>query len=596
MMPITNTTKRHWQALSACTGLTLAALTGAAAQAPGLPPPPPDLGQPFTPPAAVPNAAGGPNGLPAGAGGLDPNGLAGATVVTVDAQAARHPISPLIYGVAFANAAQLQALNATLNRSGGNGTTRYNWRENASNHAADWFFQSIPDDPAVPGAGPDAFIADSKAGGAQPMVTIPTIGWVAKIGPNRSKTFGFSVAKYGPQQKTDQYNPDSGNGMKPDGKTRIEGADPNDANVPADVSFERGWVQHLTTKWGKSNAGGVRWYFMDNEPSLWHETHRDAHPKGDTMEEYRDDVINYGTMVKTLDPTAKVLGPEEWGWPGYFWSGADIQYRGAHNYQGQPDRDAHGGTAFFPWLLGQMKANEAKTGKRILDVATVHIYPQGGEGGDDVTPKMELLRNRSTRSLWDPTYKDESWINDTVSLIPRLKNWVAAAYPGTQIGITEYNWGAEKSMSGATAQADILGIFGREGLDLATRWTTPAMETPTFKAMQLYRNYDGRKSTFGDLSVSDRVPDPDSLSSFAAVRAGDHALTVMVVNKSLTGETPLALALAHFAPARTAQAWQLGANNAITRLPDVSVTRTGLSAVLPAQSVTLYVIPAAGAR
>ena len=226
----------------------------------------------------------------------------------------------------------------------------------------------------------------------------------------------------------------------------------------------------------------------------------------------------------------------------------------------------------------------------------MHIYPQGGEGGDDVTPKMELLRNRSTRSLWDPNYKDESWINDTIGLIPRLKNWVATSYPGTQIGITEYNWGAEKSMSGATAQADILGIFGREGLDLATRWTTPAMETPTFKAMQLYRNYDGQKSTFGDLSVSDRVPDPDSLSSFAAVRASDHALTVMVVNKALSGETPLALALSHFAPARAAQAWQLGANNAITRLPNVPVTRAGLSAVLPAQSVTLYVIPAATTR
>ena len=40
-------------------------------------------------------------------------------------------------------------------------------------------------------------------------------------------------------------------------------------------------------------------------------------------------------------------------------------------------------------------------------------------------------------------------------------------YPGTPIGITEYNWGAEDHINGATAQADILGIFGREGLDMA---------------------------------------------------------------------------------------------------------------------------------
>jgi len=43
------------------------------------------------------------------------------------------------YGVAFASAADLTDLNAPLNRSGGNGTTRYNWQINASNHAMDVF-------------------------------------------------------------------------------------------------------------------------------------------------------------------------------------------------------------------------------------------------------------------------------------------------------------------------------------------------------------------------------------------------------------------------------------------------------------------------
>ena len=81
---------------------------------------------------------------------------------------------------------------------------------------------------------------------------------------------------------------------------------------------------------------------------------------------------------------------------------------------------------------------------------------------------MQLRRNRSTRSLWDPAYTDETWINDKVQLIPRLRNWVNTYYyAGTPIGITEYNWGAENHINGATTQADIYGIFGREGLDLA---------------------------------------------------------------------------------------------------------------------------------
>ncbi len=120
-------------------------------------------------------------------------------------------------------------------------------------------------------------------------------------------------------------------------------------------------------------------------------------------------------------------------------------------------------------------------------------------------------------------------------LIPRLKTWVKTYYPGTKIGITEYNWGAEKHINGATAQADILGIFGREGLDVAAHWTAPGADTPTFKAMQMYRNYDGKKSGFGDIGVSDTAPDPDVLSSFAAVRRADGALTVMVVDKDARG-------------------------------------------------------------
>jgi len=107
----------------------------------------------------------------------------------------------------------------------------------------------------------------------------------------------------------------------------------------------------------------------------------------------------------------------------------------------------------------------------------------------------------------------------------------------------------------------------------------------------MYRNYDGKKSTFGSISVSDRVPDPDALASFAALRQSDGALTVMVVNKSLSSPTPMALSLSHFASGTSAQAWQLAGGGAITRLPDAALAGSRLDATLPAQSVTLFVIP-----
>jgi hypothetical protein len=514
-----------------------------------------------------------------------------AVIVRVDAQASRHPISPQIYGVAFASSNDLATLNFTMNRSGGNSETSYNWQLNAHNHDNDWYFESIDDGDATPGATADDFVANSLGGGAQPMITIPMIGWAPKLGPARGKLASYSIAKYGAQTGNDwQYMPDAGDGFASATGLAITNNDPNDANVPVDATFQRGYVQHLLGRWGASTNGGVRYYFMDNEHSIWFSTHQDVHPVGPTMQEIRDKILAYASMVKSNDPNALVLGPEEWGWSGYFYSGYDQQN------SGDQDRAANGGWDYLPWLLNQLHQHDTNSGQRLLDYFTVHCYPQGGEGGNDISTNTEILRNQSTRQLWDTNYVDQSWIGQTANnilmLIPRMHAWVASYYPGTRIGITEYNWGAEPYINGATAQADLLGIFGREGLDLATRWTTPASNTPTYLAMKIYRNYDGNDSAFGDTSVAATVPNPDNLSAFAAIRTNDSALTVMVINKTLAGVTPLSLNLTNLASSGTAQAWQLTANNAITRLADIPYAGGVLSNTLPAQSITLLVLPA----
>lgn len=510
--------------------------------------------------------------------------------ITVDAVANRHPIDPNIYGVAFASATDLAALNCPLNREGGNAETRYNWQSNASNRAADWYFESIGESSSTPGEHADTFISDTRSGGAQAMITIPIIGWVAKLGPNRGKLASFSVAKYGQQQSTDYWMPDAGNGTLGDGSL-VTNNDPNDANTPADSTFQLAWVQHLVTRWGTASNGGLRYYILDNEHSIWQSTHRDVHPTGATMDEVLSKMIDHAQRIKSVDPAAMVVGPEEWGWGGYFYSGYDQQWGAAHGWSSYPDRAAHGNADYLPWLLDQFYAYESAHGARLLDLFTVHYYPQSGEFGDDTSAAMQQLRNRSTRSLWDPSYTDASWIGDKVQLIPRLHSWVSAHYAGTKVGITEYNWGAESHINGATTQADILGIFGRESLDLATRWTTPDAATPTYKAIQMYRSYDGAKSVFGDTSVSASGPNPDNVSTFAAIRSSDHALTVMIVAKTLTGTTPSTVSLHNFASSLSAQVWQLTAANTITHLPDAGVSNSALSLTLPPQSITLLVIP-----
>ena len=115
-------------------------------------------------------------------------------------------------------------------------------------------------------------------------------------------------------------------------------------------------------------------------------------------------------------------------------------------------------------------------------------------------------RKQAPRSLWDPTYTETSWITGCCSggpirLLPRLKDKIDANYPGTRLAITEYNYGAGNHISGAIAQADVLGIFGREGLFAANLWRLAANNSFIYGAFEVFRNYDGANGSFGDTSI-----------------------------------------------------------------------------------------------
>ncbi len=131
-------------------------------------------------------------------------------------------------------------------------------------------------------------------------------------------------------------------------------------------------------------------------------------------------------------------------------------------------------------------------------------------------------------------------------------------------------------------------------MDLATRWTTPATNTPTYLAMKMYRNYDGNKSTFGDTSIFTVVPNPDNLSAFGAVRTSDGAMTLMVINKDLSDSALISATITNFNALGTVQRWQLTSANVINRLANLALTNGVLDDLVPAQSITLYVVPGAG--
>ncbi|MDX3909849.1 MAG: glycoside hydrolase family 44 protein [Sphingobium sp.] len=509
--------------------------------------------------------------------------------IKVDLSAPGHPISPLIYGVSFASAEVLRDLYLPLNRAGGNSASLYNWRIDARNAGSDYFFESLPVRDPVRDQFGSGFVALTKRGGASAMLTFPLNGWVARLGPQRSPLAGFSVAKYGPQAVTDQWMPDAGNGFGKD-RRPISGNDPDDAATPVSIADQQAWIRALVAEWGRASQGGVAYYLMDNEPSLWHLTHRHVRPVGAHTREIADKVIEAAATIKAVDPSAKIVAPEEWGWGGYKDSGFDQQLAAAKGALAQSDRVRQtGGIDYLPWLLQRWKAAGSP-----VDVVSVHFYPQGGEyatGGNAGPQAIQLLRNRSTRLLWDKQYREESWIAQPVALVSLLRGWVDRYYrPGTPIAITEYNWGGEDSMSGATAQADIWGIFGRERLDMANRWPAPKVGTPTYQAMKLIRNYDGNGAGFGDMSLPVTVPDSDRVSAFAARRSGDGALTVLVINKQADRDARLSIALAGRTPADARLRTIRLANRKVETLPVERLNRNMMWTIAPPQSVTMLVL------
>jgi hypothetical protein len=532
----------------------------------------------------------------------------GGPSLVVDLGAPRHPISPEIYGMNFADEELAAELRLPVRRWGGNATTRYDFATDTTNRGSDWYFENVPGsaDPAnLPdGSESDLFVEQDRRTGTDSVLTLPLIGWKPKA---RDFSCGFSIAKYGPQRDSDaQWRPDCGNGVRPDG-TNVTGNDPHDTSVEIGPEYVTDWLAHLTGKYGTAAQGGVRFYNFDNEPDIWHATHRDVHPAGASYDELRDSTYAIGAAVKAADPGAQTLGPVGWGWNSLFLSGHDQETcnrLGGSCWGNPPDRAAHGGTPFGEWYLARMRDYEQEHGVRLLDYYDNHWYPQGsgvafGNGND---PATNALRLRSTRNLWDPTYVDESWINDTTRLIPRMKEMVAANYPGTKTAITEYNWGALDSINGALAQADVLGIFGREGLDLATLWAPPSADQPGAYAFRMFGNYDGQGGRFGDTSVKATSADQDRLAIYAAQTAGQK-LTVVVVNKTADElSSPLRLAGAQRRGA--ADVWQYSAADlgAITRtqfqpipMPpcvDCGAIDPTLSGLFPPNSISTIVVDA----
>ena len=480
--------------------------------------------------------------------------------VEVDVEAGAHEISPYIYGMAGPPVEYIEELGITLHRWGGNANSRYNWKVgNAWNAGHDWYYINTDYDNGE-GSIADEFVKNNNELGVATLLTIPTLGWVAKDTSRTTCSFPLPDGTCG--------NANNANCEAPG-----EIADPNVTSVEAPPEFMVEWVEHLTKELGYD----VPFLAMGNEPDISGVTHYDVHPECAGYDEIYERFVNYGAPIKEVAPESEILGPISCCW-WYYWN----------SMLGSEDKRAHDGMDFLPWFLQQMAAYESENGQRLLDVLTIHYYP-ADLYNDDVSPEVAAHRTRSTRSLWDSNYVDESWIAEPIYLIPRMKGLIDQYYPDTKFGIGEWNFGAETTMNGAVTIADVLGIFGREDLYFASYWRYPEAQTPGYYAFKMYTNYDEAGSRFGDISVQAESKNWNKIGSYAAIDSESGNLHVMLINKQPEEAEMTQVVLNNFASQGNATQYRYHGEDEGIVSSTIEVSNT-FDIELPPYSITLLVI------
>ena len=475
-------------------------------------------------------SASGTGGLDGGTGGTGAGGQMviqpgdpGTTDVTfsIDTSKDVHPISPLIYGWNGADA--IADDGQTVVRAGGNRWTAYNWETNASNAGSDYMFENDAylTTSTTPGAAVKSTLDPAKSHGVAALITVPIVDYVSgdesPAGDVRNSGANYLQTRF------KQNKPTKGSAFS------------------TSPSATDGFVyQDEFVNWVKSSYGTTNVIFsLDNEPDIWSSTHAEVHPNPVTYAELVMRNTVYGAAVKSVWPTAEVAGFVSYGWAGY------------ETLQSASDSKANG--EFLTYYLDQMKAAEATAGKRLVDYLDLHWYPEtyvdDGYNGQttnrivdntDATALAVAARVACTRSLWDPSYVEGNWITDQlgkkpIMLIPWLKAKIAAHYPGTKLSFSEYTFGGGHDISGGVAEADALGIFGREGLDMATSWNwadTAGDNRYEIAALRAFRNYDGNGAHFGDTSVHGVTTDDAKSSVYASLDSSSHLVTIIAINKT----------------------------------------------------------------
>ena len=507
---------------------------------------------------------------------------AAAIQFTLDSGQNAKTISPYIYG---RNSAPLTA-SATADRLGGNRWTGYNWETNASNAGADWYFESdnyLVSDPQhapyanIPGGALIPELQADGSAGRSLIVTVPMAGYVAAdmAGP-------VQLSQVVPSPRWKEVVPLKSSKYSAAAAALSLSPDTSDGYVFTDEYVN--WVE------SHKAPGQQVFYDLDNEPGLWGEplpsnwqpgvppcswcnpptaavphspegrTHGELHPSKPTFTELADKTIANAAAIKSVNPDAQVLGGVGYGWNDFV-SLQDAPDANSHTILPHPGgNEPSGQMKFYEYLLQQVHNAEVDQGKTLMDVLDLHWYSEARSGtnpdaGIRVTDNNNSsavvdARVQAPRSLWDPTYTETSWISKwgtwvgspgnlgPVKLLPRVQRDIDDFKPDTKIALSEYNFGGGNHVSGAVAEADVLGIFGRQGVFAANWWELDSGSSYVNAAFKMYLDYDGAGGTFGDTSVDADTSSITDSAVYASIDSTDpNRMVVVAINRTASAQT-----------------------------------------------------------
>ena len=498
----------------------------------------------------------------------------------------RQPISPYVYGTndpySYAGAKRL----------GGNRLTGYNWENNASHAGDDYFHRNdhyVPWQLGVPAAQYNTpasaithFHNQSLVQGAYSLITLPMAGYVAAD----ARDDDGAVVTEEEAAPSSRWNRVFTRKLAPFSLV----PDLTDGNIFVDEE-----LNYLLHQFGPSNTPrGIKGYSLDNEPALWPHTHpRLFGTNGLTVSYLMDRSVELATRIKEMDPAAEVFGPAAYGFNEYL------------NLQGASDWDdiSNGHSLFLTYYLAEMRRQSGLAGRRLLDVLDLHWYPEDDLDSeispfDDIIDDAELNRDRMNRprSLWDPTYVENTWIgrfhqNDILPVIPTVHRYIDEHFPGTKLGLSEYSYMGGRHISGGIAQADALGIFGQQGLYFATYWGAVSFYIKA--GFDIYRNYDGSGGRFGDIAVEATTDDREFSSVYAAENSLDNSkLHIIAINKDQVNERVANITVNSPVVYRSARVWMFDSTDiVIKRVDNIKViSGNSFQFTLPPQTVYHFVL------